>query len=68
MHEMSSGGGEGKQVSIDLKGTLSGAGFEYAVSGATVEMTLESVVEVLSRLVAPDLRGIVERALEARKS
>jgi len=49
-------------ISVDLKGTLNTAGFEYKVSGATVEVTLESVVERLSELVTPQLRQILDAA------
>ncbi|MDP7163603.1 MAG: hypothetical protein QF792_08930 [Phycisphaerae bacterium] len=48
---------------IDLKGTLSGAGFEYTTSGATVEVTLGSVVEILSELVGPEIRHLLESAV-----
>jgi len=49
-------------VPIDLKGMLSGAGFEYTASGATVEVTAESVVEMLGELIGPELRAILESA------
>ncbi len=45
-------------VSIDLKGTLKQAGFEYNISGATVEMTQEAIVEILMGLVGPGLREV----------
>ncbi|MFP4104738.1 MAG: hypothetical protein ACLFVU_01510 [Phycisphaerae bacterium] len=44
---------------IDLKGTLSRAGFEYNATGATVEVTLDSVVESLFTIVGPKLREIL---------
>jgi len=49
-------------ASLDLKGTLAEAGFEYQVNGASVEVTLSSVVEALSELVSPALREIVDQA------
>ena len=49
-------------VSIDLQGTLAASGFEYTASGATVEVTLDSVVETLSSLVGPELRKVLEAA------
>jgi V/A-type H+-transporting ATPase subunit E len=52
-----------RRAAIDLKGTLAQAGFEYNATGATVEVTLESVVEVLSELVGPSLREVLDRAL-----
>jgi len=49
---------------VDLKGTLSEAGFEYTVSGGTVEVTVSSVVQVLSDLVGPDVRKMLVEAVE----
>jgi len=57
----------GKHLPIDLKGTLAQAGFEYSVSGATVEVTLDSVVEVLSEMVGPDVRKLFDEALADEK-
>ncbi len=54
--------------SIDLKGTLSQAGFEYEVSGATVEVTLEAVVTTLSELVGPALRETIDQAVAEQKA
>jgi len=48
---------------IDLKGTLETAGFEYQISGGTVEVTLDSVVESVSELVGPRLREVIEQAV-----
>jgi len=55
--DLSAGG-----MGIDLQGTLKGDGFEYRVIDGTVEVTLDSVVEVLSGIVGPELRQIVARA------
>jgi V/A-type H+-transporting ATPase subunit E len=51
---------------IDLKGTLAQAGFEYSVDGATVDVTLESVVEALSNLVSPKLREVLAQAMSGQ--
>ena len=48
--------------SSELAGTLKEAGFEYTVGGATVEVTLSSVVESLSEMVSPALRDILAAA------
>ncbi|MBN1943569.1 MAG: hypothetical protein JW849_09785 [Phycisphaerae bacterium] len=49
--------------SFDLKGHLRQVGFEYSVGdGGTVEVTLESVVDLLSRLVTPALRDVLAQA------
>ena len=52
-----------KHVTIDLKGTLKQAGFEYTVAGATVEVTVDSVVDVLSELVGPSIRALFDQGL-----
>ncbi len=57
----------GEHITIDLKGTLRQAGFEYNVAGATVEVTVESVVEVLTDLVGPAVREILEAAMAESK-
>jgi hypothetical protein len=52
----------GSHVPIDLQGVLKQAGFEYNATGATVEVTEESVVAVLAELVGPRLREIIDQA------
>ena len=54
---------EAAGMSIDLKGSLAGAGFEYNVSGATVEVTPDSVVELISELVSSNLREVIDKAI-----
>lgn len=53
---------------FDLRGTLATAGFEYKVSGATVEVTLDSVVQTLKDLVGSSLREILDQALAEKES
>ena len=50
------------RTEIDLKGTLKTAGFEYSMDGGNVEVTPDSVVEILSELVSPRLREIITSA------
>jgi vacuolar-type H+-ATPase subunit H len=57
-------GQEKIQSSVDLKGTLKKAGFEYQVEGGTVEVTVESTVENLLDLVGPEVRKIVSDAMK----
>ncbi len=60
--------GKGKP-SINLKGELQKAGFEYEVDAeGTVEVTPASVVETLSKLVTPDLRDVLGKAIENSKT
>jgi vacuolar-type H+-ATPase subunit E/Vma4 len=53
--------------SIDLKGVLTDAGFEYTYDGSTVEVTRESVVEALMDLVGPALRETIANAAAGQK-
>jgi V/A-type H+-transporting ATPase subunit E len=55
---------EGLHPCIDLKATLKTVGFEYSAEGGRVEVTEESVVEMLKELVSPRLREVVENAVE----
>lgn len=48
---------------MGLKATLSKAGFEYKINGATVEVSPDSVAELLSEMVNPSLQEIIEKAL-----
>ncbi len=48
---------------IELHGTLADAGFEYRVGDGTVEITADSVVNILSEMVGAELRQILARAL-----
>lgn len=48
-----------KRKFVDLQGTLKKAGFEYRLSGGTVEVTPESTVETLMELVGPEVRKII---------
>jgi hypothetical protein len=54
-----------KHIGIDLKGTLKQSGFEYTCAGATIEVTLDSVVEMLTEMVSPKLRETLDQAVEA---
>ena len=47
-------------TTIDLKGALAQAGFEYTIDGATVEVTVESLVETLAEIINTDLRKMLE--------
>jgi len=52
---------------INLHGTLKQAGFECNFTGATVEITQESVVETLMGLVGGNLRDIFDKALSRKE-
>ena len=51
-------------TSLDIKDKLRQAGFEVSFRGATIEVTRDSVVEVLMHLVGPGLRDILGRMKE----
>jgi len=53
---------EGSKATGDLKGTLKSAGFEISASEGTLEVTGDSVVELLTGLVQPALRELVSGA------
>jgi V/A-type H+-transporting ATPase subunit E len=48
-----------KKLPIELHGSLATAGFEYKIAGGTVEVTPESVVQVLSQIVTPQLQELI---------
>ncbi len=51
--------GSEQELSVDLHGALATAGFEYKLAGGTVEITPESVVQVLSQIVTPRLQELI---------
>ena len=53
---------------IDLRTSLAEAGFEYRIVDGTVEVTTDSVMEVILELVGPELRRLVAAAQEERDS
>lgn len=57
----------GEGTKVDVKDGLAQAGFEYEIEGATVEMTLDSVVEVLSQMLSDAVREVVQRGLSEGK-
>jgi hypothetical protein len=52
-------GGDEPQLAVELHGALTTAGFEYKIHGGTVELTPESVVQVLSQIVTPKLQELI---------
>jgi len=53
---------KGDSGGFDFRADLRQAGFEISLHGATIEITQESVVETLMRLVSPSLRDILGQA------
>jgi V/A-type H+/Na+-transporting ATPase subunit E len=56
--------GDAAARQIDLRGTLAEFGFTYEIAGGTVEVTADSVVEVLSKMVGSELRKRVVEAAQ----
>jgi V/A-type H+-transporting ATPase subunit E len=52
-------GGDEQKLTVELHGALASAGFEYKLGGGTVEVTPESVVQVLSQIVTPQLQELI---------
>ena len=52
--------GESPDAKLTLAGRLKSAGFEYTVSGGTVEVTDASVATALSEMIAPQLREFLQ--------
>lgn len=59
--------GQGDQkLSVELHGALATAGFEYKLSGGTVEVTPDSIVQVLSQIVTPQLHELIAAGQEGQ--
>jgi V/A-type H+-transporting ATPase subunit E len=57
---------KGDTDTMGLRATLSKAGFEYKIQGATVEVNADSVSELLSEMVTPALQEVIEKAAGKR--
>ncbi len=53
-----------EQEKIALQATLSKAGFEYTIDGATVDVSPDSVSEVVLEMVRPALQEIIDRVVD----
>lgn len=54
---------DGVRGVFNLRTALAEAGFEYTISGRTVEVTTESVTAALSELLSPALRELLAEAM-----
>jgi hypothetical protein len=54
---------DGVRGVFNLRAALAEAGFEYTISGRTVEVTTESVTAALSELLSPALRELLAEAI-----
>ena len=64
IQEMTQEGGDDWRSRIDLKGRLETAGFEYSAVDGTIEVTPDSVSAVLSEMISPRLRDIIQARQE----
>ncbi len=53
-----------QELTVELHGALRGAGFEYRLSGGTVEVTPQSVMQVLLEMVSPELQKLLQEVKE----
>jgi V/A-type H+/Na+-transporting ATPase subunit E len=66
LHELARSAQAGT-MTVDVRGSLCDAGFEYRIAGGKVEVTLDAVVERVREVVRPGLWGLLdEAALMAR--
>ena len=56
--------GKSDDVSVNFHTVLQKAGFEYKLSGATVEVTQDSIVQSLTELVSPRLRELLSQDMQ----
>jgi V/A-type H+-transporting ATPase subunit E len=50
-------------IQADVKSSLAQAGFEYKIEGSTVEVSTDSVTALLTELIDPELRHILDSAI-----
>ena len=51
-------------ASVNIHGMLEKSGFEYKITDSTVEVTQESIVELLSSMTSPRLKHIIKEAVK----
>ncbi len=56
-----------EQEKIILQTSLSKAGFEYKIDGATVEVSPDSISELISEMVGPGLQEILDKSIGKKK-
>ncbi len=49
-------------IEINIKQNLSKAGFEFKIEGSTIEVSTESVAEMLAEMIDPDLQKFLAKA------
>jgi hypothetical protein len=52
-----------QDTQAEVKSSLSKAGFEYKIEGSTVEVSADSVTEMLAEMIDPELRHMLEQAV-----
>mgnify|MGYP003929390095 CR=1 FL=1 len=52
-----------QELTVELHGALTGAGFEYRISEGTVELTPESVAELLMEMLSPEVQKLLQEVV-----
>lgn len=52
-----------QDIQVEVKSSLSKAGFEYKIEGSTIEVSADSVTALLSEMIDPELRHMLEQAV-----
>ena len=52
-----------QEIQIEVKASLDKAGFEYKIDGSTVEVSVESVTQLLSEMIDPEMQQIMTKAM-----
>ncbi len=50
-------------IQTEVKACLDKAGFEYKIEGSTVEVSVDSVTQLLSDMIDPEMQQIMEKAM-----
>ena len=58
---------KGPNAEVDIQEGLRQGGFEVNISGGTIEVTQESVLELMHELVGPNLRELFDKAMAQGK-
>ncbi len=52
-----------QEIQTEVKANLDKAGFEYKIDGSTVEVSVESVTQLLSEMIDPEMQQIMAKAM-----
>lgn len=52
-----------QEIQTEVKANLEKAGFEYKIEGSTVEVSVDSVTQLLADMVDPEMQQIMDKAM-----